>query len=307
MTTAYLTLILIIVYYVLGYVSDDNLNDLDHKLLGFLWRKRKPPSRERLKYGIERLILMYSDQQIVTGLAILVAGYAQLRCGSIDAYHWQIMIFTAWFSSLTHLATLSALRSYFRFGNRRARPLRVFLMFCTIGLMIAALVPIADDTWLDLPAVSASYYYHQSEIDQLKNSALRDDFVLSIDTGVNADSVVISILVLVVSYITRVARLFDTLSDFIKKYLADDPSTWVGNTLTRFNKHEWWELWRHILLDIILIQVTASTGFQVYIQLILLGGTRFLLFRALNTRLTCFDSYQQIIWLFLALLWAHRT
>ena len=136
MTPDYLTLILVIAYYVVNCVSSDNINELDSKILDRLWRKGRP-ERPRLKNTLEQMILVYSDTQAVTGLAVLVAGHSQLHCGGISVYHWQIMIFTAWFSSLTHVATLIALRTCFRTKSPRARAVRVVLMFATLALLVA--------------------------------------------------------------------------------------------------------------------------------------------------------------------------
>src|ERR1700734_1263414 len=61
---------------------------------------------------LERFILGLSDQQLVTGLAILITGY-YLHC-KISYYHFNLVINLAWFSSTTHLATLLALKEYFK-------------------------------------------------------------------------------------------------------------------------------------------------------------------------------------------------
>ena len=49
-----------------------------------------------------------SDQQVVTGISIIIGGLSQLQWG-ISSYHWQTVINLAWFSTMTHLITLTAL------------------------------------------------------------------------------------------------------------------------------------------------------------------------------------------------------
>jgi len=55
---------------------------------------------------------MFSDPQLVTGIGILVSGYTQITC-SLSTYYWQVIVYLAWFSSLTYLTTLTALRAFF--------------------------------------------------------------------------------------------------------------------------------------------------------------------------------------------------
>lgn len=72
-----------------------------------------------------------SDLQIVTGLSILISGYAQLHQG-ISSYHWMVIVGLAWFSSLTHLACLTLLRNHLY-----SHPLqRIWRLFCMAALVI---------------------------------------------------------------------------------------------------------------------------------------------------------------------------
>ncbi|TPX10114.1 uncharacterized protein E0L32_001311 [Thyridium curvatum] len=63
-------------------------------------------------HAIEMSILGMCDIQIVTGLGILISGFADLWNG-ISAYHFQLVSQVAWFSSLTHICGLTILRRYF--------------------------------------------------------------------------------------------------------------------------------------------------------------------------------------------------
>jgi hypothetical protein len=66
-------------------------------------KKDNPKSRK----AFETFILTLSDQQLVTGLAILIAGF--LKC-DISIYLFNNVWAFAWFSCTTHLATLTVLR-----------------------------------------------------------------------------------------------------------------------------------------------------------------------------------------------------
>jgi hypothetical protein len=67
-------------------------------------------SRERRQAAIVRLALAFSDQQLVTGLAIMVAALTN-RC-HLTLYELRIVECLAWFSATTHLATLPILCEY---------------------------------------------------------------------------------------------------------------------------------------------------------------------------------------------------
>lgn len=103
--------------------------------------------QRRFEYAMEKSVLILSDTQLVTGLAILIAGYSQLDCG-ISSYHWQIMVYVAWFSSFTFLSAMAFLEGYFQ-TNNNLRSIRIFFMCILGGLMVAALLPTGSRNWLD--------------------------------------------------------------------------------------------------------------------------------------------------------------
>ena len=94
--------------------------------------------RKRRKDSLERFVLSLSDQQLVTGLAVLIAGYSQT--GSMSAYHFNIVASLAWFSSATHLATLAVLKTYFR-EHTTVRNWRVIIMLVMLPMLAVAQVP----------------------------------------------------------------------------------------------------------------------------------------------------------------------
>ena len=114
MLSAYATLGLVVVHFLLDHHVTSN--PVDRRFINLFtpraWNNDKSVSKKRTE-ALEGAVLMYSDTQIITGLAILLAGYIQLPSG-ISSYHWQIVVDLAWFSSLSHLTTLTALRGYFR-------------------------------------------------------------------------------------------------------------------------------------------------------------------------------------------------
>lgn len=87
-------------------------------------------------------MLIMSDFQLVTGFAVLLSGYTQLRCG-ISTYHWQRIVKLAWFSSITHLCCLTFLRDYFC-QNKLAQFWRIPGMILLVVALCIAMVPDAQ-------------------------------------------------------------------------------------------------------------------------------------------------------------------
>ena len=81
-----------------------------------------------------KAILLFSDQQIVTGIAIMVAVYARLDTTSV--YHFRIAMYLAWMSSNTHLTTLVVLRKYLM----KSKVLRIWRLSGMVALYIMLLV-----------------------------------------------------------------------------------------------------------------------------------------------------------------------
>lgn len=83
---------------------------------------------------IEKVVLNLSDQQLLTGLSVLVAGFGT-HC-SISVYHFAIVSDLAWFSANLHLSSLIVLQQYL-LREKVPRNWRVVSMICT-GLLLLA-------------------------------------------------------------------------------------------------------------------------------------------------------------------------
>src|ERR1700753_3176257 len=86
-----------------------------------------------------------SDIQILTGLSILISGYLQLPRG-LSCYHWQVIVYLAWFSSLTHLSCLTFLRSHL-YNRPRQRAKRLGAMIIILIMIMLALIPTGSYGW----------------------------------------------------------------------------------------------------------------------------------------------------------------
>ncbi|KAK0703952.1 hypothetical protein B0T26DRAFT_757447 [Lasiosphaeria miniovina] len=105
------------------------------------WMRRNP----KLQAAFDKAILAMCDIQIVTGLGILVSGYADLRHG-ISAYHFLLVVLVAWFSNLTHIAGLTVLRRYLH-RKPFEKWIRLSLMMILSVMLLTAMGPTMFFNW----------------------------------------------------------------------------------------------------------------------------------------------------------------
>lgn len=98
MVTAYLTAVCCISKEIIGHTSDPAGTSMQSR---------------RWSFALSNAIASFSDQQVITGIAILIGGFSQLQWG-IGAFHWVNLTNLAWFSAMTHLLTLTTMRQEIR-------------------------------------------------------------------------------------------------------------------------------------------------------------------------------------------------
>ncbi|KAF2871605.1 hypothetical protein BDV95DRAFT_594689 [Massariosphaeria phaeospora] len=109
-----------------------------HKRLGLQPPQPSPKlDRRECQEAVTRFILSLSDQQLATGLAILIAALSN-QC-TLSVQEFRITMSLAWFSSTTHLATLDSLRDYF-ISHGTIRNWRVFGMVAMLSLLVSSFV-----------------------------------------------------------------------------------------------------------------------------------------------------------------------
>ena len=72
-----------------------------------VFKRRADRRSPQWKRAIDQVILAYADQQIVTDIAIVAAGFSRLQ--SLSVYHLHVIIYLAWMSSNTDLTAVSLL------------------------------------------------------------------------------------------------------------------------------------------------------------------------------------------------------
>ena len=241
--TAYSTFLLCVAYYLVDFKRISN--PVDQKCIDTFYRlfNASRPSEEWSK-AIEAAVLTFSDQQVITGIAILISGYSQLRSG-LAVYYWQLTVDLAWFSSVTHLTTLTCLRYFFQ-ERQGLKILRLICMAVTAGMLSCAVISTGylggGNFSYDYPAWCL---FHPT----LLRTATNDDPYRdgSDWTGYyNSVYVAVVLLLLSVSYGTRIIQLFPSildkirqnvrawLSDFAQSRLLEYKNKALGNTFRTF-------------------------------------------------------------------------
>ena len=207
---------------------------IDRLPVVFGWREKRAP--DKLSEALQTAVLAFSDLQIVTAISLAVSGYSQLHC-QLAIYDAYMIVDLVWFSSVTHLATLTSLRRYFR-----KRPaLRIWRMTCmaiTAGMLSYALVFTGFELVLSPPSGSAypnilGYpawcYLHPGELELAVEA-----YSQAGDPGYvqyNSPYIVLIMTFLVVSYATRTVRLFPVASDKFQTVFRTKPSVALKNKL----------------------------------------------------------------------------
>lgn len=148
--SAYLTFTLVLASYIFGQVDASLLNTVDTQV--FRIRPLNScshghrPARFRISFALRQAIIALSDQQIVTGIAIMAAGFQGLRLGGIDSYHYQTVVYLAWMSSSVHLSAISLLAPLLK-ERPALRIWRLTGMLVLLVLLIIGLVPTIGNAW----------------------------------------------------------------------------------------------------------------------------------------------------------------
>jgi hypothetical protein len=97
-------------------------------------------NRKLWRRVLDRLILSFADQQLVTGFALLASGYHTSFPGvdGNDA-HWNLVVYMSCLSSSTHLACVLTLRKYF-VKHKVTAIMRVVLIILFSLLLIPSII-----------------------------------------------------------------------------------------------------------------------------------------------------------------------
>ena len=154
---------------------------------------------------IQKLVLSLSDQQLLTGFAVLIAGF-WTHC-SISVYHFALVSDLAWFSANVHLVTLSVLGTYLS-QRPVVRNLRVVLMITLALLLTACTVMQGHYKWYD------SWPYDAQ--------CLFDDLVGNI-ASTPRYWMIVDLVLICIDYPLHIITLFEKPTEFFEHWLQTKP------------------------------------------------------------------------------------
>ncbi|KAK5999362.1 hypothetical protein QM012_005487 [Aureobasidium pullulans] len=141
--SAYTSFAAVLVAYLTGMVENELLASVDRKIFRIKSRTSQHP---RIHETIRHVVLLLSDQQIVTGIAIMAAGFLGLHSGKMSVYHYQIVLYLAWLSSSVHLSALTLLRPFLN-DHHGLRAWRLLGMIVLFVMLLVGLVPTISYDW----------------------------------------------------------------------------------------------------------------------------------------------------------------
>lgn len=202
-----------------------------------------------------------SDLQILTGLSILISGFIQMRCG-ISRYHWNILVYLAWFSSLTHFGCLSFLRNYLS-NHPGERAWRLVAMASIVIMLMVALIPTGlSDGDLDGSAVVCAFQYASRTAHEDRSYA----------------NMVLSIVLLAIGLFMRVFKLSRRLTTSIANRIRNPFGQAATGFLSRVhawsNTHESPPGYRRLLVYRPLLATFLLSRMVMDIYLSMLGEVR---------------------------------
>ncbi|CAG8043942.1 unnamed protein product, partial [Penicillium salamii] len=231
----------------------------------------------------------------ITGISIIVSGAAQLKCG-ISTHQWQVLVYLAWFSSLTHLSCLTLLRNYLH-QRPAERIWRLFCMFVLVVLLILAFLPTANYRWqygysaksTGRPALQDYAICYLRPVQ--RPDPAWDYMHASVDNGhAFSDSAImamsISVVLLFVGFVCRVLKMHQSLSYFFARTIRGSISRMLRKPLRTI---EGW---------------CVTPSFLHSLQRLLLYRPLLALFLTLRILVDTWDSmFFEVWWLIISFIW----
>lgn len=276
-TAANVTFLFVITYYLFGYTHSPYTNAIDHGCIDFVWSKvGKRPSRS-WESVLRTAVLMYSDNQLVTGTGILASAFPQLHT-KLPSYYWQMVVYEAWFSSHTHLATLTLLRQHLQ-ERPAIRSWRVILMVLTVLMLAAALLPAGDRYWMVDDA--GHFIGGVPEICHYRRMSHPNNFTILRTPGFIMFA---SMCLLFFGYSSRILKISTSATAFWRREMRTKPGNFLRDRRDKARSHltatppPLWSRLRYLFLEVVVVLGVAV-----------------------------FDTFEsmlwEILWLFLALIW----
>lgn len=246
-----------------------DLSVLDRHFLVWVWRSAEDRPRLSPAWAatLQKAILIASDTHIVTGIAIMIAGFIQSH--DLTVYHFHIVVFLAWQASSTHLTTLTILRKLLR-GRHALLQWRLLAMFALFVMLFIAVVLTGSSAWRDYsldysPQFPLAIYLDSHVVcgwDPMYMKNWEPDNVLTL-------------LILITGYTTRLSRLFAPTSKFFRKWCRSRPSRWLKSQYHKTERSRFAHviLYIYVYLRSLFDLVESLLSELIWLLLSLLWGT----------------------------------
>jgi hypothetical protein len=228
--TAGSVVVLALTAYVGGFLPAHLLRRVDTLII----RAHSRNETSKWRAILEGAMMSLSDQQLVTGLAILIAGYYEMVNNDLSILYWQIIVYLAWLSSSVHIASLALLRDVLN-KNPRLRNVRVAGMMVLLILLLTAMWPTRFVDGLDIPAFPARCYWTSARNfpwDEPRSEPLQ----FSNEIDVNW---VISMTMLVSAYGWKLSQLFASSRGLFRRWLVAKPEAAIERLMCRTTMSDW--------------------------------------------------------------------
>lgn len=201
--SAYVSFAVVLGAYTFGMVEPELLAPADVRIMRVRSRIHDHP---RLHHLMQHAILVLSDQQIVTGVAIMAAGFVGLRSGETNVYHYQIVLYLAWLASSVPLSALTFLRPFLE-SHPAVRAWRLAGMVVLFFMLMVGLVPTVSYDWGIINISDPSDATIEINDKTGWGIPARCFWVRTYGDGVNDDAP-IGYVLLVISYVWKVGDMF---------------------------------------------------------------------------------------------------
>ena len=214
--TACAVVLLAILAYTGGFLPKHHLRRVDNQI----FRANSRNESSRWRRVIEKVMMSLSDQQLVTGLAILLAGYYEMMNSNLSLYHWHMIVWLALLSSSVHIASLTLLRDVLN-TNPVLRNLRVTAMLILLVLLSTA-------TWPTQGRLKSLYLPAKCCWTQSRSLGLEATWF-----GVFDPSWAITLATLLFAYAWKLSQLFQQSRSWVRKWFVAKPQAAIERLMRR--------------------------------------------------------------------------
>jgi len=247
--TACFVVLLALTAYIGGFLPIHFLRRVDRRIFGANSRHEDT----RWRTVIEGLMMSLSDQQLVTGLAILVAGYCEMMNSDLTLYYWRIVTHLAWLSSSVHIASLTLLRDVLNkhptIRNVRVAGMLVLLTLLTVALWPTRFLSSYPDTMSSIPAKcfwTSTYLTPRA-------------FTSSPDPNW-----ILTLVMLWFAYVWKLSQLFASSRDLARQWLVARPEAAIERFMRRAvstRRSKWFKWPAYKILTLCYISFVAWAEF----------------------------------------------